>query len=680
MAYLLLLDFRKAFDLVSHSFIHRILNHIGLPDWVCLTVESLLTDLISVLAPPLGRGEIIVKSGIKQGCPLSPLIFIIVIDSLVHRLISVPGTLIRAFADDIGMVIDPNLPSPSYPDMLAHYSLHCTSLHTPLNQISNIIAEYCLASGSSINIDKSVLIPSFLPSNPSSSSRLDSPPLPCRRHRPVDCQPKAGSPPSQTDRQTKTASPPSPSNPRPDCKPKAESPPSSPAYIPDDNRLSPLSRAIAHACPSWSNLKCSAEGKYLGILFGPEITPLEVYGEATKKLLSRLARYQPLSQAFSRVQRIVLINVFIIPVISYLWNFFLPPHEVIVKTNGAIDKFIDPRKTIPRLVQMAHSTFTGIRQSRTNISLKAAAMLVAKLPDPKFPMPLIPTLARPTPDGGPKPIPDLASLVPNWNRGTYLVDPARGFIDYNRYQAAMFVHQTLPKWSGNKPCSVIYRDLLTCEDAFRSSFVEPLKKPLEKWLALLPPASNTLTPTALLETLSENLTKLPGPDSNARFQLQFFCNGLWTRSRAIYLGHANSTTCAFCGHSNDRLRSHLFNDCPYVLQAKKISADRLNTSWTLPLNPLDHAMLTLGDPCQDQEIRRRFILSCNQGVWSIYHDLLHLRNQEKTPDLPLPIVDAICMRFSALTPTRKRRRPPATYQDSRPKRRQSQTPSLFQAL
>ena len=195
----------------------------------------------------------------------------------------------------------------------------------------------------------------------------------------------------------------------------------------------------------------------------------------------------------------------------------------------------------------------------------------------------------------------------------------------------------------------------------------------------MPPDSITLTPTALLKTLSENLTKLPGPDSNARFQLQLFCNGLWTRSRAIYLGHASSTTCAFCSHPDDRLRSHLFNNCPFVLQAKKISADRLNTSWTLPLNPLDHAMLTLGDPCRDQDTRRRFILSCNQGVWSIYHDLLHLRNQEKTPDLPLSIVEAICTRFSALTPTRrKRRRPPATHQDSLPKRRQSQTPGLLQ--
>lgn len=324
-----------------------------------------------------------------------------------------------------------------------------------------------------------------------------------------------------------------------------------------------------------------------------------------------------------------------------------------------------PLKSIPRSVQMSHPSFTGVYHPRTDISLKAAAMLVAKLPDPSFPMPLVPTLMPPTPITNASP--DHASLIPSWNRGAVLRDPARRFIDYNRYQAALFVHQRLPLWSGNTPCSSTYRELLACEDSFLTSFVTPLSKPLHKWLELLHPSSPRPTSSLLLKTLSKNLTQLPRPDSNAQFQLQFFCNGLMTRSRATHLGRATSTACAFCGHSNDRLRSHLFNDCPFVLQAKKSSAAALGTSWSLPLLPLDHAMLTAGDPAHDQDIRRRFILSCNQGVWSSYQDLLWIRNQDEKPPLPQAITEAICNSFSKLRPTRKRKNPSSASHVSRRK-------------
>merc|ERR1712110_647773 len=50
--------------------------------------------------------SIVTKSGIRQGCPLSPLIFAAVVDVLLRRLAVVfPGDPIKAFADDIGMVV-----------------------------------------------------------------------------------------------------------------------------------------------------------------------------------------------------------------------------------------------------------------------------------------------------------------------------------------------------------------------------------------------------------------------------------------------------------------------------------------------------------------------------------------------------------------------------------------------
>jgi hypothetical protein len=100
----LFVDTEKAFDSIDHEFLFAVLGKIGLPSWVITLIKALLSG--ARVNPVLGGGTsiwIAICRGVKQGCPLSPLLFALVYDPLLVRLAQIKGLFTFAFADDMAL-------------------------------------------------------------------------------------------------------------------------------------------------------------------------------------------------------------------------------------------------------------------------------------------------------------------------------------------------------------------------------------------------------------------------------------------------------------------------------------------------------------------------------------------------------------------------------------------------
>jgi hypothetical protein len=148
---LLLLDFKKAFDIIEWSFLFEALAKLGFcPKWI-RWVSSLYTSASSTIklngvegsAFPLARS-------MRQGCPLSPYLFILATDVLGHMLdnprfgvegLTLPGgKKIRdqTFADDT--------------------ALYLQGTRENMERTQRVLDIFCKASGAKVNWNKTAVI------------------------------------------------------------------------------------------------------------------------------------------------------------------------------------------------------------------------------------------------------------------------------------------------------------------------------------------------------------------------------------------------------------------------------------------------------------------------------------------------------------------------------------------
>lgn len=148
---ILSLDFEKAFDHISHVYLFNVLHKMGIPEGFLSSLKSLYNKCTSqVLVNGFMTEGFTLKCGVKQGCPLSPLLFVCAVEPLlcsirkdkVIRGVHLPGSgglqvKITGYMDDLAMLCT-----------------NTTSVHRAIKRTEY----FCAASGFKLNLNKSSMM------------------------------------------------------------------------------------------------------------------------------------------------------------------------------------------------------------------------------------------------------------------------------------------------------------------------------------------------------------------------------------------------------------------------------------------------------------------------------------------------------------------------------------------
>ena len=98
-------DLTNAFGSLSHSFLWGVLAQLGLEPEALLALQSIYDSTTTVYNTAMGASEPApVVRGVRQGCPLSGILFALAMEPLVRALNETDGVEALAFADDVALV------------------------------------------------------------------------------------------------------------------------------------------------------------------------------------------------------------------------------------------------------------------------------------------------------------------------------------------------------------------------------------------------------------------------------------------------------------------------------------------------------------------------------------------------------------------------------------------------
>ncbi|KAE9281929.1 hypothetical protein PR003_g27539 [Phytophthora rubi] len=164
----LLLDFCKAYDSVDRELLYDVLEWLGCPKDYGQAMRKLHDGTkVHFLANGFRSRWVRVTCGIRQGCPLAPLLFLFVLEALYRRIdaeTSVKGIMLRSGAGSVQLKVG------GYADDTASY-VRSTAEIPPIMSITQVFAT---ASGLRLNAEKTLVIAL----NPNAISTMDQLPAP----------------------------------------------------------------------------------------------------------------------------------------------------------------------------------------------------------------------------------------------------------------------------------------------------------------------------------------------------------------------------------------------------------------------------------------------------------------------------------------------------------------------
>ena len=282
---ILLVDFKKAFDSVAHEAIFALLRHVGFPDATVRAIKCLFHEAhCFTTIDPNNPNRIDFGSGVKQGCPLSPLLFTLVIDVLLDMIRSTTPCDVRCYADDTA---------------IGHHDI--TPYLPTLDKCFKIFEAH---TGLGINLPKTAMV-------------------------------STGG---------KTA----------------------------------LRTALD--ATGWQQVNIVPSYCYLGVLIGREVDTLEIYKAPVTKLMDRLKRYASLKQKYSLTKRVAIWNVWILPVLSFVFKFFIIPPELSSRVEKECAAWVVEANSLKGLHLARPAKLSGLVQPLKDLPFTNYSTLIAQQP------------------------------------------------------------------------------------------------------------------------------------------------------------------------------------------------------------------------------------------------------------------------------------------------------------
>ena len=145
------LDMSKAYDMVEWSFVKAMMVGLGFPScFISLIMNCITSAKFSCLVNGVSHGEVIPQRGLRQGCPLSPYLFLLCAHGLSNLLTRAENHgLLKGFA------CTRQGPRVSHLFFADDSLVFCRASVEDCTSVKNILKDYEEASGQRINFQKS---------------------------------------------------------------------------------------------------------------------------------------------------------------------------------------------------------------------------------------------------------------------------------------------------------------------------------------------------------------------------------------------------------------------------------------------------------------------------------------------------------------------------------------------